>query len=588
MEQQKKHYFDTKVLGQPSGLFFLFFTEMWERFSFYGMRVLLVQFLTAEILLGDPKGGWGWTAEQAASLYGTYAMLLYLTPVLGGIIADKYLGARNAVITGAVIMTIGQLCLFLSIPVMFYIGLTCLVIGVGFFKPNVPSILSEMFKEHADKKDSAYTIFYMGVNSGSFFGTMLCGYLAMTHGWSWGFGLAGIFMALGTIQFVFAKNLMGDLGVLKQSLPQQKEEKQVTEVKKEDTDKRNPFTLTDTILITIVTLLGLTYAFNDPLSKNGMYDVFAWANSSLMRGQTLFIIITLVLFIYVLFSRIMRYEGVVRSRMLAVVSLAIFIMFFYITFDQAPSSLIIIARDHVDRSLTGNGLFIFNIINSLIVVVPLVIISYVLIKLATATWKRIPITNLIILICFSLIWVVVVYMLKSEFAKTESEISVSWFSVLNPFFVITLASSVSKIWESKFNPPAAYKYGFGLFFVAIGYIAIWLGATGLGEGAKISVIFLILTYLFHTLGELFISPVGLSYVSKLVPARMLAFMFGMWYLGIAIAQKIAATLGGQIEYVKQNYGLSTFFLIFAVIAAGAGILVILLHPMIKKLMHGVK
>ena len=313
-----------------------------------------------------------------------------------------------------------------------------------------------------------------------------------------------------------------------------------------------------------------------------MYDVFAWANSSLMRGQTLFIIITLVLFIYVLFSRIMRYEGVVRSRMLAVVSLAIFIMFFYITFDQAPSSLIIIARDHVDRSLTGNGLFIFNIINSLIVVVPLIIIFYVLIRLAIATWKHIPITNMILLLCFSLIWVVVVYMLKSEFAKTESEISVSWFSVLNPFFVITLASSVSKIWESKFNPPAAYKYGFGLFFVAIGYIAIWLGATGLGEGAKISVIFLILTYLFHTLGELFISPVGLSYVSKLVPARMLAFMFGMWYLGIAIAQKIAATLGGQIEYVKQNYGLSTFFLIFAVIAAGAGILVILLHPYDQK------
>ncbi|EGD33058.1 MULTISPECIES: peptide MFS transporter [unclassified Capnocytophaga] len=581
MEQQKKHYFDTKVLGQPSGLFFLFFTEMWERFSFYGMRVLLVQFLTAEILFGDPKGGWGWTPEQAASLYGTYAMLLYLTPVLGGIIADRYIGARNAVITGAVVMTFGQLCLFLSTPIMFFLGLTCLVIGVGFFKPNVPSILSEMFKEHADKKDSAYTIFYMGVNSGSFFGTMLCGYLAMTQGWSWGFGLAGIFMALGTLQFIFAKNLMGDLGVLKKEEPHKQEQKV-------DTDKRNPFTLVDSILIVVVTILGLTYAFNDPLSKNGIFDVFKWADSSFMRGQTLFIIITLVLFIYVLFSRIMRYEGVVRSRMLAVVSLAIFIMFFYITFDQAPSSLIIIARDHVDRSLSGSGLLTFNIINSLIIVVPLIIISYVLMQLAIATWKRIPITNMILLLCFFLIWVVVVYMLKSEFAKTDSEISVSWFSVLNPFFVITLASSVSKIWESKFNPPAAYKYGFGLFFVAIGYLAIWLGSVDLGDGAKISVVFLILTYLFHTLGELFISPVGLSYVSKLVPARMLAFMFGMWYLGIAIAQKIAATLGGQIEYVKQNYGLSSFFLIFAVIATAAGILVILLHPMIKKLMHGVK
>jgi POT family amino acid/peptide transporter len=423
----------------------------------------------------------------------------------------------------------------------------------------------------------------MGVNSGSFFGTMLCGYLAMTEGWSWGFGLAGIFMALGTLQFIFAKPLMGDLGVLKKE-----EHIEHSEEKKPDTEKRNPFTLVDTILIVIVTLLGLTYAFNDPLSKNGMYDVFAWADNPLMRGQNLFIIITLVLFIYVIFSRILRYERIVRNRMLAVVSLAIFIMFFYVTFDQAPSSLIIIARDHVDRSLTGSGLLTFNIINSLIVLVPLTIISYVLIQLAIATWKHIPITNIILLLCFLLIWVVAVYMLKNEFAKTDSEISVAWFSVLNPFFVITLASSVSKIWESKFNPPAALKYGFGLFFVAIGYLAIWLGSVDLGEGAKISVVFLILTYLFHTLGELFISPVGLSYVSKLVPARMLAFMFGMWYLGIAIAQKIAATLGGQITYVKENYGLDVFFLIFAVIATVAGVLVILLHPIIKRLMHGIK
>ena len=263
-------------------------------------------------------------------------------------------------------------------------------------------------------------------------------------------------------------------------------------------------------------------------------------------------------------------------------------MFFYITFDQAPSSLIIIARDHVDRSLTGNGLFIFNIINSLIVVVPLIIIFYVLIRLAIATWKHIPITNMILLLCFSLIWVVVVYMLKSEFAKTESEISVSWFSVLNPFFVITLASSVSKIWESKFNPPAAYKYGFGLFFVALGYLVVWFGAKGLSEDMKISMAYIILIYFFHTIGELFISPVGLSYVSKLVPHRMLAFMFGTWYLGIAIAQKVAATLGGQVVSITKEYGLSTFFLIFASIATGAGILVMLYNPVLKKLMHEVK
>ena len=579
MNDKKTHYFDTKVLGQPSGLFFLFFTEMWERFSFYGMRVLLVQFLTAEILLGDPKGGWGWTSEQATALYGTYAMLLYLTPVLGGIIADKYLGTRRAVIIGSIIMTIGQLCLFLHSTTMFFVGLTCLVIGVGLFKPNVPSILGEMFKDHPDKKDSAYTIFYMGVNAGAFLGMMLCGYLAATKGWSWGFGLAGIFMGLGTLQFVFAKPLMGDLGMLK---------KEVHHEQSTDTDKRNPFTLVDNVLIVVVSTLGLLYAFNDPLSKNHIYDLFAWVDTSLMRGQNLVALVALLLFVYLLVSRILRYDRIVRNRMFAVMSLAFFIIFFFITFEQAPSSLIIVARDYVDRSLSGEGLLVFNIINALLMLIPLLIISFVLIRLAMVTWKLIPLTNIVLFVCFLLIWGVAIYAIRSEFLKKTSEIAVSWFSVLNAFFVITLASSVSKIWSSKYNPSVAFKYGFGLFFVALGYLVVWFGAKGLSEDMKISMAYIILIYFFHTIGELFISPVGLSYVSKLVPHRMLAFMFGTWYLGIAIAQKVAATLGGQVVSITKKYGLSTFFLIFAGIAAGAGILVMLYNPVLKKLMHEVK
>ena len=579
MTHEKKHYFDIKVLGQPSGLFFLFFTEMWERFSFYGMRVLLVQFLTAEILLGDPKGGWGWTSEQATALYGTYAMLLYLTPVLGGIIADKYLGTRRAVIIGSIIMTIGQLCLFLHSTTMFFVGLTCLVIGVGLFKPNVPSILGEMFKDHPDKKDSAYTIFYMGVNAGAFLGMMLCGYLAATKGWSWGFGLAGIFMGLGTLQFVFAKPLMGDLGMLK---------KEVHHEQSTDTDKRNPFTLVDNVLIVVVSVLGLLYAFNDPLSKNHIYDLFAWVDTSLMRGQNLVALVALLLFVYLLISRILRYDRIVRNRMFAVMSLAFFIIFFFITFEQAPSSLIIVARDYVDRSLSGEGLLVFNIINALLMLIPLLIISFVLIRLAMVTWKLIPLTNIVLFVCFLLIWGVAIYAIRSEFLKKTSEIAVSWFSVLNAFFVITLASSVSKIWSSKYNPSVAFKYGFGLFFVALGYLVVWFGAKGLSQDMKISMAYIILIYFFHTIGELFISPVGLSYVSKLVPHRMLAFMFGTWYLGIAIAQKVAATLGGQVVSITKEYGLSTFFLIFAGIAAGAGILVMLYNPVLKKLMHEVK
>lgn len=572
-------FYKSNVLGQRSGLFVLFFTEMWERFSFYGMRVLLIQFLTATVI----QGGWAWSAEQAGALYGTYAMMLYLTPILGGIIADKYIGSRKAVIIGSIIMTIGHAAMAFDTQVMFFIGLACLVIGTGFFKPNMPSILGEMYKDLPEKKDGAYTIFYMGVNAGAFFGMMLCGYVAETQGWHWGFGLAGIFMLLGTLQFVFAKPLMGNLGVLDQSKEMNKEDRLLA-----DADKRNPFTTLDYILIAIISVVGFLYAFNDPLSKNGIIDMFSALDLPFLRGQYLMIILALILFIYLISSRIKRYDKIVRDRMIAVVFLAFFLIFFFMSFEQGATSLVLVARDNIDRSLSGGALQIFNILNALLTVVPLALISWVLVKLAKATWSKIALSNIILIICFVLIWGAAIWMLKNEFSKEVSEIKVSWFSTLNSFFIIALASTVSKLWESKYNPSAAMKYGYGLILVAIGYFIIGLGSWGIAEGVKISMVFLVLTYLFHTLGELFISPVGLSYVSKLVPARMLAFMFGIWYLAIAIAQKVAAVLGGQVETIQQEYSLSHFFFLFTAIPAAAGLLVMILNPIIKKLMPGIK
>src|SRR5690606_13338060 len=183
---------------------------MWERFSFYGMRILLVLFLTAPILSDNP--GWEWPREHALALIGTYASLLYLTPIIGGWIADKITGYRVAVVIGCLIMTLGHASMALETTLTFYIGLALLVIGTGFFKPNITSIISEMYKGKESKKDGAYTIFYMGVNAGAFFGMMLCGYLAENKGWSWGFGLAGIFMLLGMLQFWLAGSLFGKIG----------------------------------------------------------------------------------------------------------------------------------------------------------------------------------------------------------------------------------------------------------------------------------------------------------------------------------------------------------------------------------------
>ncbi|TDQ77203.1 peptide MFS transporter [Sphingobacterium yanglingense] len=586
-ELEKQGIDGSLVLGHPSGLFVLFFTEMWERFSFYGMRVLLINFLTTAIISGSPFSGWGWDPVQAGALYGTYAMLLYITPIFGGILADKFLGYRFAVVIGAAIMTLGHLFMAFDTPLFLYLGLGALVIGTGFFKPNMTSILSEMYKKFPQKKDGAYTIFYMGVNAGAFFGMMLCGYLAEKVGWHWGFGLAGIFMFLGTLQFWFAKPIFGKVGD-PPSAEQKESVKQAAATSVDPDDKPNPFTALDTILIVAMTVLGLAYAFNDPLSKIAGLDILSGLQLGAVAGQNVAIIAALVLFFFVVISRLTRYTKVVRQRMIAVIIFAFFVIFFWMSFEQGASSLVIFARDSVDRTLEGSSLTIFNIVNMLLTIVPLALITYVVAKLTKQTYGKAPLSNIVQAVCFAGIWGIAIWMLYREFTAEASEITVSWFSIMNSFFIITFANSISKIWDSKFNPPAAVKYGMGLIVMAIGFGLLAFGAHGIQEGVKVSMIWLVLAYLFHTLGELCLSPVGLSYVSKLVPARMIAFMFGMWYLAIAIGNKLAAILGGEIENITKQYSLSTFFLIFTIVPIVAGILVMLLHPVLKRLMHGVK
>jgi len=686
MSQSHPDFFKSKVLGQPSGLFVLFFTEMWERFSFYGMRVLLINFLTMAVIGANP--GWEWSMENAGALFGTYAMLLYITPIAGGIFADKVSGYRIAVAIGAAIMALGHISMAFETQTSLYVGLGLLVVGTGFFKPNITSIISEMYKDLPEKKDGAYTIFYMGVNAGAFFGMMLCGYLAERIGWSWGFGLASIFMILGTLQFWWAKPLFGNLGgkpekhIAKEAITEE-----VNEATEEE-DKENPFTLFDKILIAISTIIGIGYAINDPLSKIADIDLFRLLETSHMEGQYVGVLFGLAVFLILVISRITRYARVTRDRMIALIVFMFFTVFFWMSFEQGASSLIIFARDNVNRVLTGNSAIIYNIFNSLLTIVPLGIISYVVFKLFKETSKKALRSNVVLVITFTIIWGVVGWMLnrdwtssaynveysaieipsdngvsyqpitenfvipegativdrsikinevedlvdgqeiniitknneKTEFShlspekldiarqrgkefgkdngvipakvvnaqSNQVEITTSWFSILNSFFIIALASLFSKWWDSKYNPPASVKYGLGLIIMALGFGLLALGAHGAATGVKVSMIWLIFAYLFHTMGELCLSPVGLSYVSKLVPARMIAFMFGMFYLAIAIGNKIAAVLGGQIENITEQYSLSTFFLIFTIVPIVAGIIVIALNPLMKRLMHGIK
>ncbi|CAI8201677.1 MAG: Di-/tripeptide transporter [Formosa sp. Hel1_33_131] len=574
--------FKDKVLGHPAGLFVLFFTEMWERFSYYGMRALLVMFFTASLL----DGGWGWPREHAYAIFGTYTSLVYLSTLLGGYFADKKIGYRYAVVIGALLMTLGHGAMAVETPFFIYLGLTLLVFGSGFFKPNMTSIISEMYKGKDEKKDGAYTIFYMGVNAGAFLGILLCGYLGEQVGWRWGFGLAGIFMLFGLLQFWFAQNIFGDIG--KKPV---KVEASTIEISA-DEPKLNPFTSLHLGLIAVAGLLGISWIFNDPISKisEGAYNLFDFSMFGI-EGSNLAILTALGLFVVLLGIRIPKYDRITRDRMLAVIFFAFITIFFWAIFEQAPSSLTIFARDYTQRVLEGNAAFMFKIVNSMMTIIPLGIITWVLWLLFKKTFSKYALSNIFLAISFIIIWGIAIWMLSMEFGKEIAEVPASWFGVLNSLFIIAFAPLFSRWWESKYNPNANMKYAIGMVLLGIGMACVAIGASSIEPGAKtasVSMIWLILVYFFHTMGELCISPVALSYVSKLVPGRMIAMMFGIWYLAIAIGMKLAGVFGEASEGIAETQGLSYFFWILTAVAVGLGVFSALSYPVIKKLMHGVR
>ena len=560
----------------------LFFTEMWERFSYYGMRALLVMFFTASLL----DGGWGWPREHAYAIFGTYTSLVYLSTLLGGYFADKKIGYRYAVAIGALLMTLGHGAMAIETPFFIYVGLTLLVFGSGFFKPNMTSIISEMYKGKNEKKDGAYTIFYMGVNAGAFLGILLCGYLGEQVGWQWGFGLAGIFMLFGLLQFWFAQNIFGDIG--KKPL---KIDAAAVEISA-DEPKLNPFTSIQLTLIGIAGVLGLSWILNDPVAKisEGAYNLFHFSLFG-MEGSNVAILSALGIFLLLLFIRIPKYDKVTRDRMIAVIFFAFITIFFWAIFEQAPSSLTIFARDYTQRILEGNAAFIFKIVNSMMTLVPLGIITWVLWLLFNKTFSKYFLSNIFLAISFLIIWGIAIWMLSIEFGKEIAEVPASWFGVLNSLFIITFAPLFSKWWESKYNPNANMKYAIGMLLLGLGMACVAIGSSSIAPGAKqasVSMLWLILVYFFHTMGELCVSPVALSYVSKLVPGRMIAMMFGIWYLAVAIGMKLAGVFGEASEGIAQSQGLNYFFWLLTAVAVGLGVLSALLHPVIKKLMHGVR
>ncbi len=515
------------VLGHPSGLFVLFFTEMWERFSYYGMRALLVLFLVASIV----DQGWGWERENALLLYGWYTGLVYITPIFGGLIADKIMGYRNAVVLGAFLMTLGHASMALegTADFFFFIGLGLLIIGNGLFKPNISSMVGQLYKTQGKEKDAGYTIFYMGINAGAFLGILLCGYIGEKVGWHYGFGLAGIFMFFGMLQFYFAQKIFAKIG-----LPPRK---------KEDLDDVIEDALEDT--------------------EDAIEEVAEEASKS----------------------------KVVTERLVVIGVFSFFTIFFWWAFEQAGGSMTIFASDYTDRVLAGNGALIFKISNAILTVVPMLIITWVLSLLFRQIFGKYALSNILLGSSFVIIWGIVIWMLQREFVAETAEVPASWFGILNSFFIISFAPLFSKIWSSKYNPTGPVKFAIGLLLLGIGFGILSFGSVGIPLGAKtasVNMVFLILAYLFHTLGELCVSPVGLSYVSKLAPVKLVGMMFGIWFVANFIANTLAGFTGSYIDPIVEEYGMASFFLIFTIIPIAAGIVMLALNKTLLRMMHGIR
>ncbi len=507
------------VSGHPAGLLVLFFTEMWERFSYYGMRALLTLFLVSSLA----NGGWEWTREDAMKLYGWYTGLVYLTPLIGGIIADKLTGFKKAILIGALIMTLGHASMALEgfNENFFFLGLVLMILGNGMFKPNISSMVGNLYPDNSPKKDAGYTIFYMGINAGAFLGMLLCGYIGEKIGWHYGFGLAGVFMFFGMLQFYFGQKIFGINGETPKNVQAFHDEK----IKKHEEEPEESIS-----------------------------------------------------------------PHIVRDRLVVVAVLMLASIVFFLSFEQAGGSMSIFALDYTQRVLDGGAAIAFKWIDAILTIAPIIIVTVVLYALSKKIFKDYPLTIICTAISFAIIWGLGLWKVFREFNSLETEIAASWFQILNSFFIISLASMFSKFWEKIWNPSGPIKFAMGLILVGIGFVALAYGASEIPQGAKtasVSMIWLVIAYFFHTTGELCLSPVGLSYVSKLSPKKLLGLLFGFWFCSSAIANFIGGFLGSTIDKITEEYSMSYFFMIFAFIPGITALLLVVLNPMLKKMMHGI-
>ena len=478
----------------PKALPILFFAEMWERFCFYGMRTLLTLYMVRHFQYSD---------DLAYGIYGSYNSLVYLTPIIGGLLADRLLGYRRSIVMGGVFMAVGMFMLLIQNELFFYGGMAVIIVGNGYFKPNISTLLGKLYKDGDPKRDAGFSIFYMGINIGALTSTLICGYIGENYGWTYGFGLAGVGMICGLLVFGWGRKHLQGHG----EIPEQKAYKKWA----------LPVLAASVLVIPLISLM---------LQHHSIVLYLLIAAALGILGY----------FLYVSFHE----EAAQRHKIWVLLVLWVFHSIFWSFFEQAGTSLTLFTARNVDRDLAG--------------------------------------------------W---------EFPAT-------WGQFFNPLFIVVLTPVFAMLWpfliRVKKNPSIPNKFSLGLVQIGAGFGALVL-ASSFASGGLVPIVFLIICYFFHTTGELCLSPVGLSAVTKLAPPRMTGLAMGAWFLSISMAHKIAGGIaaltgaaGVKAEGASEQVAAATdtlpvyvgVFTQIAYVSVAAGVLLFLLSFPLKKWLHGVE
>ncbi|AVR44319.1 MFS transporter [Christiangramia fulva] len=489
-----------ELFGHPVGLYILFFTEMWERFSYYGMRAILVLYLVSETT--NDNAGLGWSQDDALALYGWYTMLVYVASIPGGIIADKLLGQKRAVLIGGIVLVAGHGILAVEEMWAFYTGLTLIITGVGFLKPNISTMVGGLYKEGDIRRDKGFTIFYIGINLGAFLSSLIVGYVGENIGWHYGFGLAGIAMALGLINYVAGQKHLANVGNLLSKV-EMDEGASLGKLFK-DLFQSPPQLIVSAILLAA-----------------SFYGMFAMG----IAYGLLFIFLTVVIAMMMMVYKDLTTK-VMKDRYVVMLLSFILVIVFWGAFEQAGGLMNIYALDNTDRTL--------------------------------------PFTLPLI----------------------GNEVPASWFQSLNAMFIIIFGLIVANYWAKRKlkNKEASsiFKMAIGVIIMGLGFVFMVFAALQFQEKGSSAMYWLVLAYLFHTIGELCSSPVALSFITKLAPVRYASLMMGVYFAATGLGNKVAGIVG---EAASQAGDIAIFSGITIFTVCFATLVLIMLKPL-KRLTHG--